>query len=181
MDCITFDFAGSDFTTTGTDCLLISTKEWLSNLSDVWQSTIDILLDIDGRTALRYDFNASWDEVWELFAKQFLELSNTGIAAILLFRKGCYEVCFDFESSPTDDSVFFSNLEIYSSNQVYVADGAELIIDPIGKDNLEPFALEPGKYELYYHVMRLENLVTLFFKRVNQFTQQQIDKIAIVA
>lgn len=179
MECVSFDFTDSAH-----DGLLISTREWLESLTDSLATTIDILLDVDGCTTLVHDFDEAWNNVWERFSNQFLEICNVGNAAILLFKKGVYEVCFELENAPTENSLHFSNLEI-DTNKVYIAEGGEHIIEMYSskQTNYEVLSLVPGKYELYYKLDKHqdESLVTIFFKKVNEFASNHIEKIAIVA
>jgi hypothetical protein len=102
--------------------LIIASKQWFDNFSDELAYSLNVVLDVDGKTALQSDYpDRSWNEVWKLEANKWLTLGNSGIAALIVLREGTYNAAINFniDLSNNNKLLHFSNLKVENSD-IYI-------------------------------------------------------------
>ena len=164
--------------------LLISSKRWLDSFSNTVGYRLDILLDVGGRTQLKFDFpNRSWDDVWQEEANYFLNLCQLGVATIIVFKEGLYEVHINLNQPLQTESIYVSNL-IIEDNSILVAEAGDFLETYFSEENYEfqELILPSGCYEVYCTVKNTEpeKILNICFKQVKQFSTTSIREIICV-
>lgn len=164
--------------------LLISSKQWLNSFSDAVGYRLSVLLDVDGQTELTCDYpNQSWDDVWQQEANYFLNLCQLGVATIIVFKKGLYEVHINLNQPLQTESIYVSNL-IIEDNNILVAEAGDFLETYFSEENYEfqELILPSGFYEVYCTVKNTEpeKILNICFKQVKHLSTTSIREIICV-
>lgn len=140
--------------------LLISSKQWFDNLSENLSYSLEIVLDVDGRSELIFDFpDQPWNDVWKLEANKWLSFTNSGIVALILFGTGTYNISFYLNNDLSNDLSqnnqlqHFSNLKV--EDKIYITEADDFLISAFSDvlkyedENFERLNIPFGFYEIY--------------------------------
>lgn len=165
--------------------LLISSKLWLDGFSDEVGYRLSILLDVDGRSELTFDYpDRSWDDVWQQQANYFLELGQSGTAISIVFREGLYQVHINLNQPLPTESIHVSNLRI-ENNSIFIAEAGDFLETYFSGEkyeNFEELIITTGLYEVYCTIINTdpEKIFNIYFKQVNQFSSSRIKGIICI-
>ena len=163
---------------------VIASSKWFNNFSEELSYSLDIVLDINGKTDLAADYlKQDWKKVWSHHANYFVTMCNCGEVAMLLLQEGVYTLIFHKDYIDYSNSVHFANLKI--DNDVYLAEIGGFLEDYLSQEKYEEFQkIEclSGLYELYYVQSKEDEevIINLFSKKVQSFDNSKISHLIYV-